>query len=623
MQRRSLLTAAAGVLGGGHLRPALAQVGPQPQATLACSPTFFGEPTVGEFAATRDLTNAKIRELHDEAVSQSQALRARRGNFQQLGSGLNVVLTYGQSNAFGTQAHPALPLPDIGGLWMLGASHRGALEPEDDPAPTDRRHIPIGDINYSSNQIYPLRSTVLNLGRTRVLSYMEAAVLSVVKPCDQDPVQPPALDSCRDSNGGEAIGVVFAAYLRQRIIAVRGAAGDDQHLLLVDCSEPDQTIASLNNVFFRRIETAFTLIATAAAREGRPVRHIATLFVQGSGDYFTRTTETSYKSELHRLFSRIDSTARSRFRAAQQAPAVGIIMQTSGRGVSGGRYDLSISRAQQIVARERNYPIAQQVGAEHGIHFTNNGARMAALAAARGAEDVLLQNQNHIDVAPIEPRPGVNIRPLRGVAREVLIPFTTPNQLCFVPFLQNTIFRNEEPPRAPLQLTMIREGVSLPDGSRAGTFGIIAYDDASGRVDPADPNSDPLSTILLERVFWVNGSDRVLCVRANRPWSGQLTIACGLRVQAIGRTNISTVDQRNSGFNYRFLGPNAGLGPPPPNPPITVMEPYENALVEIPVADSGGGVRCVSAGGQRNCLDGTPLDNTEFSLLFKLQFPAP
>lgn len=278
-------------------------------------------------------------------------------------------------------------------------------------------------------------------------------------------------------------------------------------------------------------------------------------------------------------------------------------MQTSGRGVSGGRYDLSISRAQQIVARERLYPIAQQVGAEHSIHFTNNGARMAALAAARGAEDVLLRNQNHIDIAPIEPRPGVNIPPRRGSNREVLIPFTTPNPLCFVPFLQTNVAMSPPP---PLKLTMIREGMLLPDGSgnRIATYGIIAYDDMV-RVTPGDPDSAATSTIVLERVFWVNGSDRILCVRASRPWSGLLTIACGLRVQAVGRTNISTVDQRGSDFNYVFLGPNAGLGPPPPSPPITVMEPYENAV------DESG-----------SPLNGTPLPNTEFSLLFKLQFPA-
>lgn len=91
-------------------------------------------------------------------------------------------------------------------------------------------------------------------------------------------------------------------------------------------------------------------------------------------------------------------------------------------------------------------------------------------------------------------------------------------------------------------------------------------------------------------------------------------------MQAIGRTNISTLDQRGSGFNYTYLPPNAGFGPPPPSPSVTVMEDYEDALVENPVADNGV-IRCTSQSGQRNCLSGSPLPNTEFSLLFEINFP--
>lgn len=110
MHRRSLFSAAAGMLSGQFAGSAFGQV-VQPQAALTCAAEFFDRPTVGEFAADDDLTAKFVKNLNDEAVIQSQMLRLRQGNFQALGPGLNVILTYGQSNAFGTQAHPALALP--------------------------------------------------------------------------------------------------------------------------------------------------------------------------------------------------------------------------------------------------------------------------------------------------------------------------------------------------------------------------------------------------------------------------------------------------------------------------------------------------------------------------------
>lgn len=188
-------------------------------------------------------------------------------------------------------------------------------------------------------------------------------------------------------------------------------------LLLVDCSEPGQTIATLTNNFFPRIETAFQLIAEAAARKGTPVRHVATLFVQWSEDYgkytnvngeclnptpppppppkpgkppnvCTPTTPTTdYINSLRQLFNRIDATARVKFGAEQTLPAVGIIMQTSGLGITGGRYSVRISEAQHRFAREttRNYPILQQVGPSTAsiLRTTGRASRRCRRRAAR------------------------------------------------------------------------------------------------------------------------------------------------------------------------------------------------------------------------------------------------
>lgn len=387
---------------------------------------------------------------------------------------------------------------------MLGGSHRGRLEPEDDGInpvdPSLRRHIPFSDVNFSENELYRLRSTVLDTRRTRVLSYAEGAELSIRPPCDRIPPRPPSQTDCTDSNGGETIGIAFAAYLRSRIVAVRGVNGGD--LLLVDCSQADQTLAALKDNYFGRIPSAFSKIVSAAARKGMPVvRHVATLFVQGSGDYAENTSDTIYFNRLNDLFTVIDEAAFTAFGSAQSRPAVGIIMQTSGRGVTGAsRYSLSISMAQRRLAAARKYPISQEVGAEHSIRFTNNDARMAGLAAARGAEDVLLGNRSHIDIAPIEPRPNVMIVSVRGATREVLIPFTSPGPLCFRPIIQGTIPESIFEVRERLRLQMIVD----PRGVK--TFGIIAYDDTK-----RNPTTGAITgTLELAKVFWVSGVDRVL-----------------------------------------------------------------------------------------------------------------
>lgn len=102
---------------------------------------------------------------------------------------------------------------------MLGASHRGAYE--GDQTGVVREYIPFGDIGYSPKELYRLRSTTLDIARSRVLSPREAARLSATPACEVDPIRR-FEGECLNNNGGESIGVLFTAYLRQRIIALRG-----------------------------------------------------------------------------------------------------------------------------------------------------------------------------------------------------------------------------------------------------------------------------------------------------------------------------------------------------------------------------------------------------------------
>lgn len=72
MQRRSLLTAAAGIVAGGYLKPSRAQIAPQ--AVVACESDFLGSTSV--------FNTAEITALEAEALRQSRALRERPTRFR-------------------------------------------------------------------------------------------------------------------------------------------------------------------------------------------------------------------------------------------------------------------------------------------------------------------------------------------------------------------------------------------------------------------------------------------------------------------------------------------------------------------------------------------------------------
>lgn len=337
-------------------------------------------------------TQTEIEAMSDRA--RLTALQAREGldlSRQPLDADYNVIVVYGQSNAFGSQAHPQLTLAGTPGVLMLGGSERpttAGLTP----------WTPVGSAVFN-----PFVSTaVTDAAATTLLSQAAAAALD------------PAADAYGETIAGAAIN-----YLQRIRLDAMGIDPTSRRIVVINAAVPGNSAAALSRGAspdrFSRITTALTAAKAVADAEGKTIRLAAVIYAQGEAD--SATPAATYKATVAQIMADIFTFGASAI-FGQTRPFSVFLSQTADGGVIGNN-SVQISQAQRELANERRWAIVRRVGTSKGLHHCSNGARWTGMHLGFAMRDELVSRRRFVPVQPIDA-----LCAARG--NEVLIPFQAP-----------------------------------------------------------------------------------------------------------------------------------------------------------------------------------------------------
>jgi lysophospholipase L1-like esterase len=296
--------------------------------------------------------------------------------FQRPLAGYNVILVYGQSLGLGRETWPALTrTAPMTGVKMLGDAVR--------PEPFGETYIVVG-------------STVLNAAVARDQSPTTGFVLSEAAVAAFSP-------------GNDALGEepgIAAAYTFRKLWLdhLLETEDDSRQLIVINCSISGKTVAELSSGaspnYFASIVDGFTKLKARADAESKPIRLVATIFMQGEQDYTVSTALATYKTAVIQLRNDIQAAAASAF--GTQSTAQFITYQTSG---SYAEDDLAIAEAQKQLANEQPYwhiAAPSYSVTDKGAHLDANGSRWLGCQIGKALFETLIMGRRPVPMQAIE-----------------------------------------------------------------------------------------------------------------------------------------------------------------------------------------------------------------------------
>lgn len=313
---------------------------------------------------------------------------------QPLDADLNCFVGDGQSNDYGSQAHPHLTLSTAPGALMLGDAERPAFV-------TGTSWATKGAPAFN-----PLAATTIGTDGTTLLTQAEAAALS------------PTADAI-----GETVAVSAVSYLRQMQLDASTISVGGRRVILLNIGIPGASIAQLSRgaspEYFNRIPTALAAVKAMADAASLTTRLAGVIWAGGEANY-GNTSIPDYKAAFANLIADIQTYGAAAI-LGQSRPFGVFISQTAGGGVIGNG-SVSISEAQRQIANERGWAIIRRVGTSKGLHHDANGARWTAAHLGFALRDELVRRRRFVPVQPI-----VTLCAARG--DEVVLAFQAPAPL--------------------------------------------------------------------------------------------------------------------------------------------------------------------------------------------------
>lgn len=354
-----------------------------------------GKPVLSVSASQGWWTPAELEDLALQARVAS--LEARDGldlSRQPLDADINVILVYGQSNAWGSQSHPQLTLTGVDGVLMLGNSER----PD---SATSTTWTPAGSAAFNDF----VSTAVDSAATTTMLSQAAAAALS------------PTANAWGETVAGTAVNYM------QQVRLDGGQSASARRVLVLNCAVPGAEIAQLTRGaspdYFLRTVNALTAAKAVADAASLSIRLAAVIWAQGEADFAT-TSIATYKTALGGLMDDLFTYGASAV-LGQTRPFGVFIAQTASGGVIGND-TVTICQAQREIAAERQWAIARRVGTSKGLHHCPNGARWTGMHLGFALRDELVYRRRFVPVQPIDDLCGA-----RG--NEVLLTFQAPAAL--------------------------------------------------------------------------------------------------------------------------------------------------------------------------------------------------